>query len=271
MQTITIKEETGGSKMSTGRLHSIESFGAVDGPGIRTVFFMQGCPARCLYCHNPDTWNCSGGRTVDVSEIIHWAERGKDYYGADGGVTFSGGEPLMQGKFVLEAMRQLKLHGIKTVIDTSATYIDDYTEDIIAEAQMLLLDVKHSDSGKFREISGCSQDTLLKVFEMADKHDTPLWIRQVIVPGINDTEENISALADFIHEHAGNNLYKAELLGYHTMALHKYEQLGIKYRLEGVEPMDREKLAVLSASLDEKLMFKGTGLGKDGYRTAKAG
>ena len=150
-------------------------------------------------------------------------------------------------------------------------YIDDYTEDIIAEAQMLLLDVKHSDSGKFREISGCSQDTLLKVFEMADKHGTPLWIRQVIVPGINDTEENINALADFIHEHAGNNLYKAELLGYHTMALHKYEQLGIKYRLEGVEPMDREKLAVLSASLDEKLMFKGTGLGKDGYRTAKAG
>ena len=115
MQTITIKEETGGSKMSTGRLHSIESFGAVDGPGIRTVFFMQGCPARCLYCHNPDTWNCGGGRTVDVSEIIHWAERGKDYYGADGGVTFSGGEPLMQGKFVLEAMRQLKLHGIKTI------------------------------------------------------------------------------------------------------------------------------------------------------------
>lgn len=271
MQTITIKEETGGSKMSTGRLHSIESFGAVDGPGIRTVFFMQGCPARCLYCHNPDTWNCGGGRTVEVSEIMHWAERGKDYYGADGGVTFSGGEPLMQGKFVLEAMRQLEIHGMKAVIDTSATYIDDYTEDIIAEAQMLLLDVKHSDSGKFREISGCSQDTLLKVFEMADKHDTPLWIRQVIVPGINDTEENIDALADFIYEHAGNNLYKAELLGYHTMALHKYEQLGIKYRLEGVEPMDKEKLAVLSRSLDEKIMFKGIGLGKDGYRTAKAG
>lgn len=232
---------------------------------------MQGCPARCLYCHNPDTWQCSGGRTIDVDEVIHWAERGKDYYGADGGVTFSGGEPLMQGKFVLDAMRQLKRHNIGTVIDTSATYIDEYTEDIIAEAQMILLDVKHSDSGKFTEISGCSQDTLIKVMEMAAAYNTPLWIRQVIVPGINDTEENINELADFIHEHAAGNLYKAELLGYHTMALHKYEQLGIKYRLEGVEAMDRDKLAVLSDSLGHKLMFKGTGLDKNGYRSAKAG
>lgn len=257
--------------MSTGRLHSIESFGAVDGPGIRTVFFMQGCPARCLYCHNPDTWECGGGRQVDMDEIIHWAERGRDYYGKDGGVTFSGGEPLMQGEFVLDAIRQLKLHNIGTVIDTSGTYIDEYTEDIIAEVQMLLLDVKHSDSGKFRKISGCDQETLLRVMEMAEHHDTPVWIRQVIVPGINDTEENIGELAEFIKEHTSGNLYKAELLGYHTMALHKYETLGIRYRLESIPQMDSGKLAVLSSSLQEKLMFNGALSGQTDARTVKVG
>ena len=152
--------------MTIGRLHSIETFGAVDGPGIRTIFFLQGCPARCLYCHNPDTWKPSGGREITINEVLDTAKRSVPYYGKEGGVTFSGGEPMMQGEFVLEAMRTLKKNNIKTVIDTSATYIDEYTEDIIDEAQMLLLDIKHSDYEKFAEIAGCPQDKLL---EMIDK------------------------------------------------------------------------------------------------------
>ena len=107
-----------------GRLHSVETFGAVDGPGIRTVFFMQGCPARCLYCHNPDSWGEDGGRDIEIDEIIHWAVRGMPYYGDKGGVTFSGGEPLMQGEFLIKAIEALKAKGINTAVDTSGTYID---------------------------------------------------------------------------------------------------------------------------------------------------
>lgn len=238
--------------MTIGRFHSIETFGAVDGPGIRTIFFMQGCPARCLYCHNPDTWKPKEGDEIRLEDVLHTAKRSIPYYGKDGGVTFSGGEPLMQGKFVLEAIRMLKENNIGTVIDTSATYIDEYTEDIIKECEMLLLDIKHSDAEQFNYISGCQQEKLLEVIEMANKHNTPAWIRQVIVPGINDTEENIRALAEFAGTHV-KNIYKAELLGYHIMALSKYEKLGMKYRLEGVPPMNKKRLNELSELLQEEL------------------
>lgn len=238
--------------MITGRLHSIETFGAVDGPGIRTIFFLQGCPARCLYCHNPDTWKTDGGDEIKLEEVLHTARRSVPYYGKDGGVTFSGGEPLMQGEFLLEAVRLLKANDIGSVIDTSATYTDEYTEDIIAECDMLLMDIKHSDPDKFNYISGCGQNKLLEVIELANRHNTPIWARQVIVPGINDNEENITELAGFIGTHI-DNLYKAELLGYHVMALNKYEKLNMKYRLEGVKPMDRKRLSELSELLQREL------------------
>ncbi|MDO4545005.1 MAG: pyruvate formate-lyase-activating protein [Bacillota bacterium] len=238
--------------MTTAKLHSIETFGAVDGPGIRTIFFLQGCPARCLYCHNPDTWAVDGGKTLTLVEMLHTAMRSIPYYGKDGGVTFSGGEPLMQGEFVLEAIRLLRKNGIGTVIDTSATHMDEYTEDIVRECQMLLLDVKHSDPKEFSRISGCSQKKLLEVIDMANRHDTPAWVRQVIVPGINDTEENVKFLAKFVKERI-HNPYKVELLGYHTMALDKYEKLGMKYRLDGVKPMEKRKLNQLSRQLNRLL------------------
>lgn len=240
-------------KVMKGRLHSVETFGAVDGPGIRTVFFMQGCPARCLYCHNPDTWDICGGQETELDEILHRGMRGKPYYGKDGGVTFSGGEPLMQGKFVLKAMELLKRNDIKSVIDTSGTYIDDYTEDIVKGAQLMLLDIKHSDPKEFERISGCRQDKLFEIIELAKKHSTPLWVRQVIVPGINDSEENIESLGAFIKEYIGDDLYKAELLGYHTMAVNKYKKLGMKYRLDGVEQMDKGRLEQLSCKLIQVL------------------
>lgn len=238
--------------MTIGRLHSIETFGAVDGPGIRTIFFMQGCPARCLYCHNPDTWKPVGGREIDIYEVLETAKRSIPYFGKEGGVTFSGGEPLMQGEFVLDAMRLLKRNNIKTVIDTSATFIDDYTEDIVEESQMLLLDIKHSDPEQFSRICGCSQNKLFELIDIINETETPVWIRQVIVPGINDTEENIKELASFIDKSL-HNIYKVELLGYHTMALNKYEKLGMKYPLEGVKAMDKKKLQKLNKTLNEYL------------------
>ena len=158
----------------------------------------------------------------------------------------------MQGEFLLAAVRLLNENGIGSVIDTSATYIDKYTEDIIRECEMLLMDVKHSDAQQFEYISGCSQDTLLRVIELANKHNTPIWVRQVIVPGINDTADNIKALATFVREHM-RNVYNVELLGYHVMALEKYEKLNMKYRLEGVDPMDRKRLAELSRLLQDEM------------------
>ena len=184
--------------MTIGNLHSIETFGAVDGPGIRTVFFMQGCPARCLYCHNPDSWAKEGGETITVEQVVHTAKRGIPYYREEGGVTFSGGEPLLQGEFLIEAMDALAAEGIRSVIDTSGTWIDEFTKPAVERSQLLLLDIKHSSSQEFRKITGLNQDNLYRIIDLANEADKPLWIRQVIVPGINDTEENIKALKEFV-------------------------------------------------------------------------
>ena len=227
-----------------GRLHSIETFGAVDGPGIRTVFFMQGCPARCLYCHNPDSWDPSGGRDIEIEEIVHWAVRGMPYYGDKGGVTFSGGEPLLQGQFITEAMKALKKEGITSAIDASGTYVDEYTEEAVKTCDLVLLDIKHPDPERFKIVTGKDQETLFRLIDIINRHGRHVWIRNVVVPDINDTEEeDIEALNEFI-SHV-EHIDKVELLGYHTMAVQKYGKLGITYRLKGVPPMDAEKLARL--------------------------
>ena len=231
--------------MVKGRLHSFETFGAVDGPGIRTVVFLQGCPARCAYCHNPDTWDLHGGNEIETKQIVDRAKRGMSYYGEKGGVTFSGGEPLLQGEFLIQTMGALKKVGINSIIDTSGTYIDEFTEKVIEECQMVLLDVKHTDPEKFWELTGKKQETLLELIELINKHEKHVWVRQVIVPGINDKEANIKALNEFIKKI--KHVDKVELLGYHNLGIEKYERLGMKYRLKDVEPMDRSKLNELSA------------------------
>jgi len=223
-----------------GRIHSIETFGAVDGPGIRTVFFMQGCPARCLYCHNPDSWNNDGGKEIDIDEVVHWAVRGIPYYGTKGGVTFSGGEPLVQGEFITEAMKALKKEGIRSAIDVSGTYIDEYTEAAIAECDLVLLDIKHPDPERFKIITGRDQDTLFEIIDIINACEKHAWIRNVIVPDINDTEEDIELLNEFMTRI--RHIDKVELLGYHTMAVNKYGKLGITYRLKGVPAMNGDRL-----------------------------
>jgi len=223
-----------------GRLHSIETFGAVDGPGIRTVFFMQGCPARCLYCHNPDSWNLSGGRDTDVDEIVHRAVRGMPYYGSKGGVTFSGGEPLMQGEFLAEAIDALHEKKIHCAIDTSGTYLDEFSEIAISKCDLVLLDIKHPDPERFKIVAGRDQSTLHEVIDIINAYDKHVWIRNVVVPDINDTEEDIRALNEFIEKI--KHVDKVELLGYHTMAVDKYAKLGMVYRLKGVPPMNGDRL-----------------------------
>ena len=154
-----------------GKIHSIETFGAVDGPGIRTVFFMQGCPARCLYCHNPDSWPADKGEKIEVEEVVHWALRGQPYYGSKGGVTFSGGEPLLQGKFLTEAIHALHKVDIQSAIDTSGTYLDDYSDEAIRQCDLVLLDVKHPDPERFEIIAGQPQDTLLALIDIINALD----------------------------------------------------------------------------------------------------
>lgn len=230
--------------MAIGKLHSIETFGALDGPGIRTVFFLQGCPARCMYCHNPDTWNEDEGEQVTVGEVVSRARRGRPYYGENGGVTFSGGEPLLQADFLIEAMDALRRDGITSAIDTSGTYFDDKSETAIAHCDMVLLDIKHIDPAKFEELTGREQGTLRLLIDAINRKEKPVWIRQVIVPGFNDDEDYIHRLNEFLLRI--KHIKKIELLGYHNMAEPKYDKLGIKYRLKGVKPMDSKSLEKLS-------------------------
>ena len=230
--------------MAIGKLHSIETFGALDGPGIRTVFFLQGCPARCMYCHNPDTWNEDEGEQITVGEVVSRARRGRPYYGENGGVTFSGGEPLLQADFLIEAMDALRRDGITSAIDTSGTYFDDKSETVIAHCDMVLLDIKHIDPAKFEELTGREQGTLRLLIDAINRKEKPAWIRQVIVPGFNDDEEYIHRLNEFLLRI--KHIKKIELLGYHNMAEPKYDKLGIKYRLKGVKPMDSKSLEKLS-------------------------
>ena len=230
--------------MAIGKLHSIETFGALDGPGIRTVFFLQGCPARCMYCHNPDTWNEDEGEQITVGEVVSRARRGRPYYGENGGVTFSGGEPLLQADFLIEAMDALRRDCITSAIDTSGTYFDDKSETVIAHCDMVLLDIKHIDPAKFEELTGREQGTLRLLIDAINRKEKPVWIRQVIVPGFNDDEEYIHRLNEFLLRI--KHIKKIELLGYHNMAEPKYDKLGIKYRLKGVKPMDSKSLEKLS-------------------------
>lgn len=231
--------------MVKGRLHSIETFGAVDGPGIRTVFFLQGCPARCLYCHNPDSWKIGAGSEVDAATLVKRAKRGIPYYGDDGGVTFSGGEPLLQGEFLIEAIKALKKENINCAIDISGTYYDEFSHEAINQADLILLDIKHTNPKQFTKITSRSQETLFKIIEDINELGKKVWIRQVIIPGINDNEEYIESLNEFIKQI--KNVEKVELLGYHNMAINKYEKLGMDYKLKDVKPMDKAKLDRLNS------------------------
>lgn len=231
--------------MTTARLHSIETFGAVDGPGIRTVFFLQGCPARCAYCHNPDSWDMCGGTEITVEEVVHRAKRGKPYYRDNGGVTFSGGEALVQWEFLLEAIEALHAEGIKVAIDASGTYFDEGSSRVIEACDMVLLDVKHIQPNRFKELTGRQQNALYQIIDVINRTNKPVWIRQVIVPGMNDSEEYIQSLNEFMKQIMP--IEKVELLGYHNLGESKYDKLGIKYRLKGTKPMDNEKLEELRA------------------------
>lgn len=225
----------------TLRVHSYESFGAVDGPGIRLVVFLQGCPLRCIFCHNPDTWLATGGTETSIDEIVTKAKRMRPYLGDDGGVTFSGGEPLMQAKALLPAVQALQAEGFHVAIDTSAAVDSPDALAVLDAADLILLDVKSPFPERFQEITGQSSAASEHVFAHLKKTQKPVWIRQVVAHGLNDTEEEKSATRALI---AGLNVQRIDRLPYHELGVHKYEQAGIPYRGAHLSPPSQEELAL---------------------------
>ena len=235
--------------MTTGRIHSIESMGLVDGPGIRVVVFFQGCSLRCKYCHNPDTWEYGGGEEYTAIDLVNKIKRYKPYFEtSNGGVTFSGGEPLRQPEFLIEVLKLCKKEGIHTCVDTSGFGIGMYDE-ILKYTDLVLFDVKEITRENYKKVTLMNIDESLKFLEAVQRNGTKMWIRHVVVPGLTDGEEHIRELKEFIN--TLNNVEKVELLPYHVLGVNKYEKMGIKYPLEGVEPMDKEKIKEYEKILNE--------------------
>ena len=237
--------------MIKGKIHSVESMGLVDGPGIRVVVFMQGCTLRCLYCHNPDTWTLDGNKdALDFTpeELVNKISRFRSYFEkSGGGVTFSGGDPLKQPEFLKETLKLCKEAGIHTTLDTSGVGFGDY-EEILKYTDLVLYDVKHLTREGYKDMTGIEIDETQKFLEACKKMGTKMWIRQVVVPGKTDSEEYIRELGKFIK--TLDNVEKVELLPYHLLGVNKYETLGIKYRLEGLEAMDKEDCKALYKFLE---------------------
>lgn len=234
--------------MIKGRIHSVESMGLVDGPGIRVVIFFQGCALRCLYCHNPDTWEEKGGTEYSPEELVNKIGRFKNYFKASGGgVTFSGGDPLRQPEFLLETLKLCKEQGIHTCLDTSGVGFGNY-EEILKYTDLVLYDVKHLTDEGYKDMTGIPYEETKKFLDVCKKLGTKLWIRQVVVPGKTDSEEYMLKLRDFIK--GLDNVEKIELLPYHLLGVNKYEVMGVKYRLDGVPAMDKEKCKELYKYLD---------------------
>jgi len=230
-----------------GNVSSIETSGFIDGPGVRVVVFLQGCPFRCLYCHNPETWNKTEKKTqMKPQEVLQRVLRYKEYFGKDGGVTFSGGEPLAQQEFLLECLKLCKENGINTALDTAGG--EKVTTDILDYVDLVILDVKAVDKKDFEYITGANQQIFLDFLSLCQAKKKPLWLKQVVVPNINDTEESVLKLKNFAKKL--KLVKKIELLGYHDMAKGKYEKLGIRYRLQDTSNMDKKRLEELQNLLN---------------------
>lgn len=244
-----------------GHIHSIESFGTVDGPGIRLVVFTKGCPMRCKYCHNPDTWSMSGGTEMSVEEILALYEASKSFY-RNGGITVTGGEPLMQMDFVTQLFEAAKKRGIHTCLDTSGVTFRLGNDDTVAKmdrlihaTDLVMLDIKHIRPEEHQELCGQPNNNILAFARYLDEKQTPVWIRHVVVPGITFIESDLYELGRFIG--TLSNVKALDVLPYHDMGKVKYEKLSMDYPLQNVPPLSKEdavkaKKIILQGIRDER-------------------
>ncbi len=228
-----------------GLIHSLESFGTVDGPGIRYVIFMQGCPMRCIYCHNPDTWKIGTGKEITSEEIISEFNKNRPFY-QKGGITVTGGEPLIQIDFLIDLFKKAKKEKIHTCIDTSGITYNPENEgyikkldELIKYTDLVMLDIKHIDPDKHKEITGKDNKNILAFAKYLEAKKIPIWVRHIIIENITDVPEELIKLGEFIG--GLKNLRALDVLPYHTMGVNKYKELGIPYPLEGVKALPLEK------------------------------
>lgn len=229
-----------------GHIHSTESFGAADGPGVRFVIFTQGCKMRCRYCHNPDTWKIGGGEEVTADELLKKALRYKAYWKNGGGITVSGGEPLLQIDFLIDLFKKAKAQGVNTVIDTAG---NPFTREepffskfsaLMEYTDLLMLDIKEINPLRHKDLTGFENTNILDMARYLSDIGKPVWIRHVLVPGHSDFDEDLDALGAFVE--TLTNVQRVEVLPYHTLGKFKWENLGIKYSLEGVNPPSEERV-----------------------------
>lgn len=242
---------TRSNREQTGYVRKLETMGMVDGPGIRTIAFLSGCPLRCLFCHNPDMWTTDEEDKTTVAELVAKLKRYKPYYGDTGGVTFCGGEPLNQPDFLYEAMKACHEEGINTVLDTSGFGRADKFDKILSVTDLILYDIKGLEDKKYREMTGVPIETTQIFLDKAQEQEVPIWIRIVIVPGFHDNYEYMDNLADYIAPL--DNIDRIEILPYHTMGVNKYEEINMEYPLEGVPAMNSEKAMVFQEYLINKV------------------
>ena len=251
--------------MTKGRIHSLESMGTVDGPGLRFVVFLQGCPMRCAYCHNPDTWSVTAGTLMDPEDIIKQVEQNRSFY-KNGGITVTGGEPLLQVDFLIDLFTLAKEHDIHTCIDTSGiTYRPGNTayieklDKLMTLTDLVMLDIKHIDPEKHKELTQQPNDGILAFVQYLSDKEIPMWIRHVVVPGITDDPKYLYQLGQFIAPF--RNLKVLDILPYHTMGTVKYEKLEMDYKLKDVPAMDKSKAIELKKIVIDGVRDKRKELG----------
>ncbi len=229
-----------------GYIHQLESFGSVDGPGVRFIIFFSGCPYRCLYCHNPDTWDMTKGKLYSTDELIKEALSCSEYWGKKGGITVSGGEPLSQIDFLIELFTKAKEKGINTCIDTSGAPFKKDGEwfekfkVLMQVTDILLVDIKHINEEEHIKLTGQTGNNVKEMFYYLDEIKKPIWIRHVLVPGITDNDEYLMQTRDFIK--TLSNVERVEVLPYHGLAITKYKDLGIDYVLKDTESPSKERV-----------------------------
>lgn len=232
--------------MVQGYVHSLESFGSVDGPGVRYVIFLAGCAMRCQFCHNPDTWNMQTGTPYTADELLEKAMRYRSYWGENGGITVSGGEPLLQIDFLIELFRKAKEQGIHTTLDTSGNpftreepFFGKFQE-LMQYTDLFLLDIKQIDDEQHKILTGCTNQNILDLAGYLSDAKKPVWIRHVLVPQRSDNDEYLDRLRAFLD--TLQNVERVEVLPYHTLGVYKWKELGLSYPLEGIDPPTKERI-----------------------------